>query len=96
MIFADDRDGADMCLDGLVYSACGFKSEAEIIPGAVVLGLRGNLLYLTGHDHEAIQVLSALVAREPSNWDARYALGRVYYFNDRPENSCAEYEAMTP
>lgn len=56
--------------------------------------LRGNLLYLTGKDPEALQLLSDLIDREPTNWDARYALARVYYFNDRPEQSIAQYEAI--
>jgi tetratricopeptide (TPR) repeat protein len=56
--------------------------------------LKGNLLYLSGRDSDAIETLQDLVRREPSNWDARYALGRVYYFNDRPDPACAQFEAI--
>ncbi|MBY0375347.1 MAG: tetratricopeptide repeat protein, partial [Bryobacteraceae bacterium] len=61
---------------------------------SAALVLKGNLLYLLGRDGDAMEVLEGVVKREPANWDARYALGRVYYFNQRPDPSCAQFEAI--
>jgi tetratricopeptide (TPR) repeat protein len=61
---------------------------------SAALVLKGNLLYLLGRDAEAITLLEDLVRREPFNSDGRYALGRVYYFNARPDPACAQFEAI--
>lgn len=61
---------------------------------SAALVLKGNVLYLLGRDAEAITLLENLVRREPFNMEGRYALGRVYYFNARPDPACAQFEAV--
>lgn len=56
--------------------------------------LKGNLLYLSGRDGDAVEILEDLVKRDPANTDARYALGRIYYFIARPDPSCAQFQAI--
>lgn len=50
-------------------------------PAALVL--KGNLTYMLGRDAEAVGIFENVISRNPENLDARYALGRVHYFNAR-------------
>jgi len=56
--------------------------------------LRGNLLYLSARDDEAITVLEAVLREDPAHEDARYALARVHYFNARYEPARALFAAI--
>lgn len=56
--------------------------------------LKGNLLYLSGRDADAVDTLEQLVKRNPKNHEARYALGRVYYFIARPDPACEQFQAI--
>ena len=56
--------------------------------------LKGNLLYLSGRDGDAVEILEDLVMRAPADTDARYALGRIYYFIARPDPACAQFQAI--
>jgi tetratricopeptide (TPR) repeat protein len=56
--------------------------------------LRGNLLYLTARDDEAVKVLEGVLREDPAQDEARYALGRVHYFNARYEPARELFAAM--
>jgi predicted Zn-dependent protease len=41
-----------------------------------------------------MESLERTIQRYPYNADARYALGRIYYFNQRPDPAAAQFEAI--
>ncbi len=51
------------------------------------LSIRASLAWISKKHDDAISYLEELVARHPDEKDARYRLSRMYYFQDRPEDS---------
>jgi len=67
---------------------------AERCPTKASRILRGNLLYLMSRDEEAVAMLEGVLRDEATNAEARYALGRVHYFNARYEEARAQFAAI--
>lgn len=58
------------------------------------LKLRGDVLYLLGQEAEAERSLLAAIRHDPGNVEPHYALGRVYYQQNRFEQSIAQFERV--
>lgn len=61
---------------------------------ALALKLRGDVLYLLGNEKEAESSLLAAIEQEPRNPEPRYALGRIYYQQNRFELAIGQFQKV--
>jgi tetratricopeptide (TPR) repeat protein len=58
------------------------------------LKLRGDVLYLLGQEKEAEQSLLAAIEQEPRNPEPHYAVGRIYYQQNRFQDAIREFATV--
>ena len=61
---------------------------------ATALLLRANNDYLLGDTARAEQTLLLLLDRNPADSDAAYALGRIYYMDNRPDFALGQFQRV--